>query len=128
MITFVYIGKVKSDRFNYDVAGDWNGYSPERLCELQFMHELYFDIVGDVIDKKPNTKQTDWGCFVIKMNKADLIRYLGKDKYRRRPECFSYLEKEAYEKKSSEGIDYLISIAEGLSNDEEYLLVALEGV
>ena len=46
---------------DYDVAGNWNGYFPEWLCELQFMHVLYFDIVGDVIDKKPNTKQMDGG-------------------------------------------------------------------
>ena len=128
MITEVYIGNVKSDKFDYDVAGDWNGYAPEPLCELQFMYVLYWDIVHYVIEKRPNTKQTDWGCFVMKMSKAEMINYLNKDKYWQRPECFPYMEKEAYEKKSLQELDYLLSFVNGLSNDEEYLLVAIEGI
>ena len=82
MVTEVYIGKVKSAKFDFDVKGDWNGYKPEPLCDLQFCNKLYWDIVSDVNNKKPNTKQTDWGCFTIKLCKSDLINYLNKDIYK----------------------------------------------
>jgi len=132
MVTEVYIGKVKSDTFDFDAKGDWAGYFPEALCEKQICHELYYDIVGDAREKKLNAKQVDWGCFVIKLNKADLIAYLDKDKYknvnsaerRRLKPVIDAAGTLFCEKKQ---VEYLIDIAKNLS-DGEYVLVALEGI
>ena len=116
MLVKTFIGKVKSDTFDYDIKGDWNGYSPDKICfclktdcecEVYGTSPLYWDIVGHVIDKKPNTKQTDWGSFVMKMSKADLIELLSREEYRGEA-------------------DKLLSVAQQLPETEEYLLVALE--
>ena len=118
MMTDTYIGKVKSERFDYDIDGNWYGYFPEPICFCKETCKgpyceckakgmrLYWDIVGEVNDKKPNTKQTDWGCFVMKMNKADLVEMLSRDKYKREVS--------------------MLNLAKGLPDTEEYLLVALE--
>ena len=118
MITDTYIGKVKSVEFDYDVAGNWNGYFPEAICICKetrkgdhcvckgWCSKLYWDIVGEVLDKKPNTRQTDWGCFVMKMNKADLVEMLSRDEYKRAVN--------------------MLNLAKALPDTEEYLLVALE--
>jgi hypothetical protein len=110
MVTETYIGKVKSEKFDYDVsAGEkWNtGYSPEPIMYVHDeMRSVYWRIVHDVIDKKENAKQTDWGCFVIKMKKDDLINYF---------------------KKQEENGNFPIDIEKLESRSEkEYLLVAKE--
>jgi len=116
MLVKTYIGRVKSDEFDYDIKGNWNGYSPDKIClcmktececEVFGTFPLYWDIVGNVIHKKPNTKQTDWGSFVMKMSKADLIEMLNQETYKGKAEK-------------------LLNVAKELPDTEEYLLVALE--
>jgi hypothetical protein len=58
-------------------------------------------------------KQTDWGCWVIKLKKSDIIVYLDNDKYR----------KYEFEVKC---LNYLLEFAHTLNDTDEYLLVALE--
>ena len=53
-MTEVYIGKVKSIRFDFNKQGDPDGYFPKAMCEPQFHSDLYFAILDE-----PNTKQTD---------------------------------------------------------------------
>ena len=119
MLVKTYIGKVKSVSFDYDIKGNWNGYSPDEICvcketrkgtdcecEAWGTSPLYWDIVGEVVNKKPNTKQTDWGSFVMKMSKADLVEMLSRDKYKK--------------------VVNLLNLAKRLPDMEEYLLVALE--
>jgi len=116
MLVKTYIGKVKSDEFDYDLKGNWNGYAPDKICvcrktececEVFGTSPLYWDIVGNVNRKKPNTKQTDWGCFVMKMSKADLIEMLSQNIYKGK-------------------VEKLLSVAKELPDTEKYLLVALE--
>ena len=122
----VYIGKVKSDTFDYYIDDNDNRL-PERISDDKSNYVLWNGIYGDVLHHKiPNSKIAGYECNVIKLNKADLLKYLSKPEYRQRPKCFSYLDKEIYEKHRAEEIDYLISVANGLSEQDEYLLVAYE--
>ena len=123
-----YIGKLeKTKDFDYDLDNKYMFQNaPDRVCLCGFKERraagdnsafctcgrvrgrtLYWDIVGEVCEKKPNTKQTDWGCFCMKLSKTDLIERLAQDKYKGEVEC-------------------LLTIAKQLSDTEEYLLVALE--
>jgi hypothetical protein len=108
MVTETYIGKVKSEEFDYDISckEKWNtGYSPKSIMYIpDEMRGIYGRIVRDVIDKKENAKQTDWGCFVVKMKKDDLINYL---------------------KNQVENENFLLNLKE-LESEKEYLLVAKE--
>lgn len=121
----VYIANLTSSGINFATDALKSGDTPERICAEQSNYALFHDIIADAhINKMSNSRIIDPDCCFIIMSKDDMLRYLDKDKYRQRPECFPYLEKELYEKISSEQIDYLLSVANGLSNDEEYLLVA----
>jgi hypothetical protein len=104
MVTDIYIAKVKSEEFDYDLKGNWNGYFPENISELEWCSSLYWDIL-----REEKSKQVDWGCWVLKLSKKDLTAYLNNEKYA--------------EYKS---VVNLIKFAETLDNDVEYLLVARE--
>ena len=125
MHTDVYIGKVKSDSFDWDVAGNWNGYMPTPVCVCDWKGRreqgeenaccqcitrasrcIYWDIVG-AKEQGASWKQTDWGCFTLKMTKAKLVATLSQEKYKNEAEP-------------------LLTIAQALPDTEEYLLVALE--
>jgi hypothetical protein len=110
MVTETYIGKVKSEEFDYDIPckEKWNtGYSPKPIMSIpDEMRGIYGQIVRDVIDEKENAKQTDWGCFVVKMKKDDLINYL---------------------KNQVENENFLLNLKKLESElEKEYLLVAKE--
>jgi hypothetical protein len=121
----VYIGKLRSEHFDHD---KFTGEGiPEMICKEQPHFVLFGDIVVDAfINRIPNSSIVDPDCCVIKMNKAEMIKYLSKEKYRQRPECFPYMEKALYERHASEEMDHLLSAADALSDDEEYLLVACD--
>jgi hypothetical protein len=74
-----------------------------------------------VIDNDENTKQTDWGTFVIKMTNTELIEFLSNEKYK------DTIFPEVYHKKTPAFIDVntLLGVAKKLA-DGEYLLVAQE--
>jgi len=59
---------------------------------------------------RPNAKQTDWGCFVMKMSREELI---------------AYLRKKCEERGGNSERKYLLSFAEELP-DGEYLLAGFE--
>jgi hypothetical protein len=125
MVVDTYIGKVKSEKFDYDIScpEKYNtGYSPEPIMYIPGdTRRIFMDIVRYVGDKKENTKQTDWGCFIIKMNKENLIKYLSK--YNRDiPELEN---NEIYIKRRKEYRNFLLEI-EKLDAEKEYLLVAKE--
>ena len=71
----VYIGKVKSEDFDYEVAkargGDFSGYFPDRISPYLMSRELY----GQIMDHK-DVVQTDWGCWVVKMQKEEILNYV----------------------------------------------------
>jgi len=134
VVTEVYIGKVKSEKFDFDAKGDWSGYTPEPLCDLFFCNKLYWDIVSAVNGQNPKTKQTDWGCFVIKFSKSELISYLDKDKYKKSDKPadslkgFDIYAFNATTPKDVEASKAFLQVAKGLPDNEEYLLVAIEGI
>lgn len=121
MMSDTYIGRLKSERFDYDVDIKSNTAShfPSPICVCKETRKgnycecsargmkLYWDIVHEVGERKANTKQTDWGCFVIKLSQPDLVEWLSREKYKGE-------------------VDNMLSIAKGLPDTEEYLLVALE--
>ena len=85
MFTDVYVGLVKSDKFDYDKPGDPNSYSPDFALEslrpankpyLSGERDLYWKIL-----RHPNVKQTDWGCWVVKMTGEEMVSYLSQAEY-----------------------------------------------
>jgi len=122
-----YLAKIRSGGIDFakDILSD--GDTPERICTEQPIYTLWSDIVEDAHTKMiPNSRIIDSECCFIVLSKADLIDYLSKDEYRKQPQCYSWLEKEEYEKIVSEMMDSLLSTANSLSDDEEYLLVACD--
>jgi hypothetical protein len=128
MVVGTYIGKVKSEKFDYDIScpGKYDtGYSPEPIIYVpDNTRRIYEAIVRDVFDKKENTKKTDWGCFVIKLNKENLLKYLSRYNYDI-PELENMKNNEIYKKRREEYKNFLIDV-EKLDAEKEYLLVAEE--
>jgi DUF438 domain-containing protein len=127
MVKETYIGETKSEKFDFDIPRHelYNlGYAPDPIMYVcDDLYKIFWDIVSDVLDKKENTKQTDWGCWVIKMNKNDLIEYLSQTKYN--PEIPSLSDNESYQKFRAKYEHFLNSLKE-LDPEQEYLLVAKE--
>ena len=71
----VYVGKVQSETFDYEIAkankGDYYGYFPDRITPYLESNGLYGMIMAhkDVV-------QTDWGCWVVKMQKEEILSYV----------------------------------------------------
>ena len=110
MVCETYIGRVKDKAFDYDLAPkkDMTEYTPTVICYCEtYARTLYWDIVGAVMNKQPNTKRTDWGCFVWKMDKAKMIELLSQEKY-------NFIKSDT------------LSIVKELPDTEDYLLVAKE--
>ena len=127
----VYIAQLKDEEFDYDVENP-NGdrqYAPEGIHWGFRLDELYWEIVHKVLNHEENTKQTDWGTFVIKLTNTELIEYLLKYviKYKKYfeelPEGDSF--KGTYERIYFAPTNQLLNWAKELS-DGEYLLVAQE--
>jgi len=106
MITEVFIGNVKSEKFDYYKEGDWSGYYPEVISKSTFDRELFSDIAAE-----KESKTVDWGCWVLKLSKNEIINFLNRDKY-----------------SNNESAQDLLKIAMTLENDKEYLLVAFEDI
>jgi hypothetical protein len=118
----VYISHLKDEKFDYDIEnpkGD-SQYAPEPISVWYRIDELYWDIVHKVLDHNENTKQTDWGTFVIKLTNINLIQFLSN--------YISYYEKfnnEKYKNPDWKTTSSLLNLAEKLP-DGEYLLVGQE--
>ena len=71
----VYVGNVQSETFDYEIAkaskGDYYGYFPDRITPYLECNGLY-----GVIMKHEDTVQTDWGCWVVKMQKEDILDHV----------------------------------------------------
>ena len=71
----VYVGKVQSETFDYEIAkakkGDYYGYFPGRITPYLECNGLY----GIIMDHN-DVVQTDWGCWVIKMQKEDILDHV----------------------------------------------------
>jgi len=123
----VYIAMIGSGDIDFNKDVIKKGGTLEKICKEQPIYALWSDIVEDTHTRGiPNSRIVDSECCFIILSKADLISYLSKDEYRRQPKCYSWLEKEKYEMIASEMMDSLLSEANSLSNDEEYLLVACD--
>ena len=106
MITEVFIGNVRSEKFDYDIEGNVNGYYPEVVGKSTFDSELFFDIM-----RENGSKRVDWGCSVLKLVKIEIINFLNREKYNK-----------------NDSAKNLLDIANALENDKEYLLVAFEDI
>ena len=71
----VYIGKVQSETFDYETAkagkGDYRGYYPDQITPYLESKGLYGAIM-----KHEDVVQTDWGCWVVKMQKEDILDHV----------------------------------------------------
>ena len=107
MVAEVFIGSLKSEKFDYDKIGEdpVNGTYPEVIGQSTYDSDLFWEIM------KEDKKQTDWGCWVVKMTKQQIIDFLGKEKY-----------------SDYSSAKLLLGIARTLDNNKEYLLVAFEDI
>lgn len=74
----VYIGKAKSDGFDFDVKGDYNGYEPEPAYDIPKPWPIYpgEDELFRAVLHEPGAKQLDWGCHAVRMTVAQLREWL----------------------------------------------------
>lgn len=107
MITEVYIGSLKSQEFDYDKIGEdpVNGTYPEIIGKSTYDSDLFWDIM------KEEKKQSDWGCWVVKMTKQQIVYFLSQEKYH-----------------DYASANHLLGIAKTLEDNKEYLLVAFEDI
>ena len=86
MYADVYIGLVKSEKFDYDLPGNNICYIPTRAFpkledEEPKYHwgerELYWSLWGH-----PKGKQVEWGCYVIKMTASEIVDFFQQEKYK----------------------------------------------
>ena len=70
-----YVGKVKSETFDYEITkaggGDHYANFPDRMTPYLTSGGLYWKIMDhkDVV-------QADWGCWVVKMQKEEILEYV----------------------------------------------------
>ena len=71
----VYIGKVKSNQFDYykEYKDSEVTPLPERISKEKANYMLWSDIYSAVFNKIPNAKHAGYELNVIKFNKADLL-------------------------------------------------------
>ncbi|MDR0713007.1 MAG: hypothetical protein LBF89_01910 [Bacteroidales bacterium] len=126
----VYISRLKDEEFDYDIEYPIGNrqYAPKAIYWGYRLVDLFRDIVDKVLDHKENTKQTDWGTFVIKFTKTDLMEYLLKyvimyEKHLEKMSEGSF--KESYKEYNLGGVNSLLNQTKKLP-DDEYLLVAQE--
>lgn len=107
MITEVFIGNLKSEKFDYDKIGEdpVNGTYPEVIGKSTYDSDLFWDIM------KEDKIQSDWGCWVVKLTKEQIISFLSQEKYH-----------------DNNSAKHLSDIAKTLDNNKEYLLVAFEDI
>lgn len=74
MFMDVYVGYLDTtDTFNYD-GGDWNGNTPKRITSIfPFSHDVWRLIMSKMKNQEFEGKQTDWGAYVVKVNKEQII-------------------------------------------------------
>jgi hypothetical protein len=125
MESWVYISHLKDEKFDYDIENP-NGdsqYAPKPIGGGYSIYQLYWDIVRRALNHNENTKQTDWGTFVVKLTNINLIKLLS--------EHVSYYEKMHEKSKGDyklpdwERTGSLLEFAKELP-DGEYLLVGQE--
>ena len=111
MFLDVYIGEVKSEGFDFDVPGNYNGYMPKHAYEVECPWPTYVgerDLFWAVLDE-PNVKQLDWGCHAAKMSVPELRAWLSAERWR-----------------GNECAKVLLDKLNGLDQDGCYLLTAVE--
>ena len=107
----VYIGKVKSDGFDFDVPGDYNGYMPKPAYEMERPWPTY---AGEsalfwAVLETSNARQLDWGCHAVKMSVPELRAWLSAERWA-----------------GNECAKVLLSKLDGLDPNGFYLLTAVE--
>jgi hypothetical protein len=126
----VYISQLKDEAFDYNIECPIGNiqYAPKAIYWGYRLDELYKDIVHKVINHDENTKQTDWGTFVIKFAKTDLMEYLLKYVIMYEKNLKEMSEgtfKEIYKEHNLGRVNSLLNQTKKLP-DGEYLLVAQE--
>jgi hypothetical protein len=117
----VYLGDLEDPNFSWE-GGDWNGNTP-RAISHQFpdCYHLFFKVMDLAKEGGENGRQTDFGAFVVKLKKAEIIAlidkwYAGKTWD---PKIDSYTH-------FSEQLAKLKTFVAGLDSDKLYALVGTE--
>lgn len=74
MMLDAYIGELTTtDKFNYE-GGDWNGNVPKRNSSFfPFAHDIFKIMMKKMKSNEIEGKQVDWGGYVLKANKEQII-------------------------------------------------------
>src|ERR1700674_2731718 len=74
----VYIGKLSEGPDPLDWGGDWNGNLPASESPLFPPHgaDPFSQLITRIKDGRFSGKQVDWGGWVAKVSKAEILRYI----------------------------------------------------
>lgn len=104
MVQRTYVANIKDNDFDYEIAkagkGNFSGYFPSSIYPLRSN-----GLFSRIIDHK-DAVQTDWGCWVVKMSKNDILKHVVR----------------------WGSFDDFKALYDFLYDNKEYLLVALEDV
>lgn len=79
MLCQVYIGDLQSPKFHWD-GGNPSGNFPVSLCKafpwLRGSYRPAFDVIEMIEKGRLPGKQTDWGCWVARVNKAQIEAFI----------------------------------------------------
>jgi len=90
-------------------ATEWWHYDIICDCRTGYDNRIIAgDILQAYLDKKPFTKQHDWGCWVWKRSKAEIVEFLSQEKYK------------------NFGTEQALNIIRELPDTDDYLLVAYD--
>lgn len=74
----VYLGDLDDPKFSWE-GGDWNGNTPRAISRLfPDCYPLFFQVIQLAKEAGENGRQTDFGAFVVKMKKAEIIALIDK--------------------------------------------------
>jgi len=118
MIRYCYIAQLEIGDYDFETPNEskvCNWYYPnlrDRICDCTDSYYGKTIIKGDIedavmIEKRHNTKQLGFNCWVWKKSKAELLEFLSQEKYK------GYTEN-------------TVNIVEKLPDTEDYLLVAYD--
>ena len=111
MFLDVYIGKAKSEGFDFDVPGNPNGYMPKPAYEIPKPWPTYLgeDKLFWAIMDEPGAKRLDWGCMAVRMTVPQLREWLSAPRW-----------------EGNECARVLLGKLDGLDSDGDYVLAAAE--
>jgi hypothetical protein len=113
-----YVGRLDDPSFHWD-GGDWNGNGPHRLSPFfPSTHEpVFWEVLRRIERGDYEGKQTDWGGWVAKVTKVQLLELMS-DLYGARAQSLG--------QRGTDHLSELQQFIEALADGAQYALVATE--